>query len=83
MAVCLECGKYDALGLDAAMRKGRPFTKCPECHRGTSLDIAKMYLAATMGENYIEGFCNRHWFRDTGICGYCKMRREGVRATVP
>ena len=82
MAVCQVCGKYDALGLDAAMRKGGKFTKCPECLMGTPLDIAKMYLAATMGENYIEGFCSRHWFKDSGICGYCRMKREGIKANV-
>jgi hypothetical protein len=41
-----------------------------------------MFLAVTVGENYIEGFCNRHWFKDSGICGYCKMKREAARATV-
>ena len=76
MAICLVCGRYDNLGIEQSMKKGWVFARCPECHRGTPLDIAKVYLAQTMGEANIEGFCNEHWFKDTGICGYCRMRRE-------
>jgi hypothetical protein len=58
------------------MSKGWVFARCPECGRGIPLDILSIHLAKTIDEKYIEGFCERHWFRDSGICGYCKMRRE-------
>ena len=82
MAVCLVCGKFDDLSLEKAMGKGWVFTRCPECQRGNQLDILMMYLSRTMGEKYLDGFCERHWFKDTGICGYCKMRREGINENV-
>lgn len=77
MAVCLVCGKFADIGLKKAMGAGWVFTRCPECQRGTPLDIVVSYLSKTGTEEYLEGFCDRHWFKDTGICGYCKMRREG------
>ena len=77
MAICLVCGKYEAVGLEGAMKKGWVFARCPECQRGTPFDIAKVYLSRSIGENNITGFCNRHWFKDSGICGYCRMKREG------
>lgn len=83
MAICLVCGKYEGLGLEDAMHKGWTFARCPECQRGTAYDIAKVYLSKTMGETMISGFCNRHWFKDSGICGYCRMRREGPTQHVP
>lgn len=66
------------------MKEGWAFTKCPECQRGTSFDIISMHLAKFTPENYLEGFCPKHWFKDAGICGYCKMkRREMVGDIVP
>ena len=76
MAICLVCGKYEGVGLVPAMKKGWTFARCPECQRGTPLDIAMVYLSRSMGENNISGFCSRHWFKDRGICGYCRMRQE-------
>ena len=78
MAICLVCGKYEKLGLEESMQKGWVFIRCPECHRGTPFDIAKVYLSKTIGEENIEGFCPKHWFKDSGLCGYCRMRREGA-----
>jgi hypothetical protein len=83
LAICLVCGKYEGLGLENAMRKGWIFARCPECQRGTPYDIAKVYLSKSIGENNITGFCSRHWFKDSGICGYCRMRREGPSQHVP
>jgi len=77
LAICLVCGKYEGVGLESAMKKGWVFARCPECQRGTPFDIAKVYLANSIGENNITGFCSRHWFKDSGICAYCRMRREG------
>jgi 5-methylcytosine-specific restriction endonuclease McrA len=65
------------MGLKKAMGAGWVFTRCPECHRGTPLDIVITYLSKTGTEEYLDGFCDRHWFKDSGICGYCKMKREG------
>jgi hypothetical protein len=80
MAICLVCGKFEKLSLDEAMGKGWVFIRCPECHRGTPFDIARVYLSKTIGEENIEGFCQRHWFKDSGLCGYCRMKREGTQA---
>jgi hypothetical protein len=77
LAVCLVCGKFVDIGLKKAMGAGWVFTRCPECQRGTPLDIIVSYLSKAGTEEYLEGFCERHWFKDTGVCGYCKMRREG------
>ena len=82
MAVCLVCGKFEDVGLKKAMAEGWIFTRCPECQRGTPLDIVVTYLVKTTGENYLDGFCPRHWFKDSGICAYCKMKREGVSENV-
>lgn len=79
MAVCIVCGKYEGLDLVEAMRKDWVFIRCPECQRGTPFDIIMMYLSKTIPQEYLEGFCSRHWFKDSGVCGYCKMKREGVR----
>lgn len=76
MAVCLVCGKFDELDLKQAMSNGWTFTRCPECHRGTPFDIIATFLSKTMKEKHLEGFCSRHWFKDSGICGYCKIKRE-------
>ncbi len=76
MVVCLVCGKYLEMKVKQAMGEGWVFARCPECHRGTPYDIIATYLSKTIGEEYIEGFCERHWFKDSGICAYCKMRRE-------
>lgn len=78
MAVCLVCGKFEEIDLKKAMSGGWVFMRCPECHRGTPLDIIMAHLSKTVTEQYLDGFCPRHWFKDSGICGYCKIRREGV-----
>lgn len=75
MAVCLVCGKYADVGIKKAMGMGWVFTRCPECQRGTPFDIVMSHLSKTVGEEYLEGFCERHWFKDSGICAYCKMKR--------
>ena len=82
LAVCLVCGMLEDCDLKKAMNKGWVFAKCPECQRGTPIDILATYLAKTTNEIFLEGFCERHWFKDTGICGYCKMRRQGVMQDV-
>ena len=82
MAICLVCGKYEGVGLEEAMQRGWIFARCPECHRGTPFDIAKVYLSKTIGASNIEGFCSKHWFKDRGIYGYCRMRRESVSESV-
>lgn len=76
MAVCLVCGKFEGKDIKGSMKEGWVFARCPECHRGTPFDILATHLSKTIEEQYLEGFCDRHWFKDTGICGYCKMRRE-------
>jgi hypothetical protein len=35
------------------------------------------YLIKKTPEQFMEGFCPEHWFRDSGICAYCKMKRIG------
>ncbi len=70
------CGKYEELDLKKAMSQGWVFARCPECQRGTPFDIISIHLLKTIDAKYIEGFCERHWFKDSGICGYCKMKRE-------
>ena len=82
MALCLVCGKYEEQNLRECIKEGWVFARCPECHRGTPMDIAINYLSKSIGENNIEGFCDRHWFKDSGICGYCKMKREELRGSV-
>lgn len=82
MVVCLVCGQYEEIGIRDSMKAGWVFTRCPECHRGTPLDIAMNYLAKSMGEMNVEGFCERHWFKESGICGYCKMKREEQAGSV-
>jgi hypothetical protein len=83
LAICIVCGKFDEVDLKKAMSQGWVFAKCPECQRGIPLDILAVYLSKTMEEKYLEGYCPKHWFKDSGICGYCKMRREGVSEIVP
>jgi hypothetical protein len=82
LAICLVCGKYEGVGLEEAMERGWIFNRCPECHRGTPYDIAKVYLSKTIGASNIEGFCSKHWFKDSGICGYCRMKRERLSENV-
>jgi len=82
LAICLVCGKYEGVGLEEAMQRGWIFNRCPECHRGTPYDIAKVYLSKTIGASNIEGFCSKHWFKDRGICGYCRMKRESVSENI-
>jgi hypothetical protein len=82
LAICLVCGKYEAVKIEAATKKGWTFARCPECQRGTPLDIAMVYLSKSIGEANISGFCSRHWFKDSGICGYCRMKREGPTQNV-
>jgi hypothetical protein len=82
LALCLVCGKFDKLDLEHAMKKGWVFTRCPECHRGTPYDIARVYLSKTIGEENIEAFCVKHWFKDSGVCGYCRMKREEAQQRV-
>jgi hypothetical protein len=82
LAVCLVCGKFAEINIKKAMGAGWVFTKCPECQRGAPFDIVMSYLSRTVGEEYVEGFCERHWFKDSGICAYCKMKREGTSENV-
>jgi hypothetical protein len=77
MAACIVCGRFDDLTLKEAMNDGWVFTKCPECQRGTPLDILAVFLVKTTPEEFLQGFCTDHWFKDSGICSYCKIRREG------
>ena len=77
MATCIVCGRFDNLSLNEAMANGWTFTKCPECQRGTPLDIMAVYLAKSVPEEYLQGFCTDHWFKDSGICDYCKIKRGG------
>jgi hypothetical protein len=84
MAVCLVCGRFEEKDLQDAMNDGWVFTRCPECQRGTPFDILMMHLSKTIPEKYFEGFCPKHWFKDSGVCGYCKVkRRETVGDIVP
>lgn len=76
--MCLVCGKYEEINLKGAMGGGWVFTRCPECQRGTPFDIMAIHLSKTIPENYLEGFCPKHWFKDSGICSYCKIKRGGV-----
>jgi hypothetical protein len=78
LAVCIVCGKYEEVGLKGAMGEGWVFTRCPECQRGTPFDITAMHLVKSVPENYLEGFCPKHWFKDSGICSYCKIRRGSI-----
>jgi hypothetical protein len=82
MAVCLVCGRFDDIGMKKAMTDGWVFTRCPECHRGIPLDILTVHLSKSIPENYIEGFCPKHWFADSGVCGYCKMRRQEMSGEI-
>lgn len=75
MAVCLVCGRYDEIGLRDALSTGWVFIRCPECQRGTPFDIIAGHLIKRTPEQFIEGFCPDHWFRDSGICSYCRMKR--------
>lgn len=77
MAVCIVCGRFEDLMLKEAMNKGWIFTKCPECQRGVPLDITAVFLARNIPEEYLQAFCSDHWFKDSGICSYCKIKREG------
>lgn len=76
LAVCFVCGVFDNIKIDEAMKNGWVFTRCPECHRGIPFDIVATYLTRTVDERYLEGFCSKHWFKDSGICSYCMMKRE-------
>ncbi|MEW6604255.1 MAG: hypothetical protein AB1351_06150 [Thermoproteota archaeon] len=78
MAVCIVCGKYEEVGLKIAMGNGWVFNRCPECQRGTPFDITAMHLIKSVPEHYLEGFCPKHWFKDSGICSYCKIKRGGT-----
>jgi hypothetical protein len=80
LAVCIVCGKFEGQGLTKSMEAGWTFIRCPECQRGTPLDILAVHLAKTTPEQYLEGFCPEHWFRDSGICAYCKIRRGPMGA---
>ena len=82
MVVCLICGKYEKFGLEEAMEKQWIFTRCPECHRGFPLDILAVHLQKSIPEKYFEGFCPKHWFKDSGICAYCKIRREEMSPSI-
>ena len=75
MPVCMICGKFESLGLKEAMNCGWVIAKCPECQRGFPLDIAAMYLARSVPEEYLQAFCPEHWFKDSGVCSYCKVKR--------
>jgi len=77
LAVCLVCGRYEDVGLKGALSKGWVFIRCPECQRGTPFDILAGHLIKHSREEFVEGFCPQHWFKDSGICGYCRMRRTG------
>jgi hypothetical protein len=78
LAVCIVCGKYEEVDLKIAMGDGWVFTRCPECQRGTPFDIMAIHLTKTVPEKYLEGFCSKHWFKDSGICSYCKIRRGAM-----
>ncbi len=78
MAVCIVCGKYDEVDLKIAMGDGWVFNRCPECQRGTPFDIMAIHLIKTVPEKYLEGYCPKHWFKDSGICSYCKIRRGAM-----
>jgi hypothetical protein len=82
LAVCLVCGKFEEVDLKKAMNGGWVFVRCPECQRGTPYDIIATYLSKTVDEKNLDGFCPKHWFKDSGICAYCKMRREGTTENV-
>ncbi len=82
LAICIVCGKYEDMSLEKAMGEGWVFTRCPECQRGIPFDIIATYLSKTIPEKYTEGFCSKHWFKDSGICAYCKMKREGPSENV-
>jgi hypothetical protein len=69
------CGKFEDSALKVAMSHGWIVAKCPECQRGFPLDIAAVYLGRSMPEEYLQAFCPEHWFKDSGICAYCKVRR--------
>jgi len=75
LAVCLVCGKYEEIMLRNALAEGWVFIKCPECQRGIPFDIIASHLIKKTPEQFIEGFCPEHWFRDMGICSYCRMKR--------
>lgn len=75
LAVCIVCGKYEDTTLEKSMKAGWVINRCPECQRGFPLDIVAMHLSKSIPEKYIEGFCTEHWFKDAGICSYCKMKR--------
>lgn len=75
MAVCLVCGRYEEVGMRDALNIGWVFIKCPECQRGIPFDIIAHHLIKKTPEQFMEGFCPDHWFRDSGICSYCRMKR--------
>jgi hypothetical protein len=77
LGICIVCGKLEDAGLKDSIRNGWVFTKCPECQRGIPLDIIVMHLLKSTPEEYVQGFCHEHWFRDSGICSYCKFKRYG------
>ena len=83
MAICIVCGKVEDSGLKDSMRNGWVFTKCPECQRGFPFDIIAMYLSKSTPEEYMQGFCQEHWFKDSGICSYCKIKRQGSVDSTP
>jgi hypothetical protein len=57
---------------------GWVFVKCPECQRGIPFDIIIGHLIKRTPEEIVQGFCPQHWFRDSGICSYCMMRRTAT-----
>jgi hypothetical protein len=71
----LVCGRFQQLGLAGALNAGWVFIRCPECQRGIPFDIVAGHLIKSTREEFIEGFCPDHWFKESGICSYCRMRR--------
>lgn len=57
------------------MNAGWVFIRCPECQRGIPFDIVAGHLIKSTRQEFIEGFCPDHWFRESGICSYCRMKR--------
>jgi hypothetical protein len=69
---------FEEVGIREGLRRGWVFIKCPECQRGIPFDIIAGHLIKKTPEVIIQGFCPQHWFRDSGICSYCMMRRTAA-----
>ncbi|MEO9320961.1 MAG: hypothetical protein ABI361_09825 [Nitrososphaera sp.] len=80
MAVCIVCGRFDETDLRSALNYGWVFLRCPECQRGIPFDIIAGHMVKRGKEALVQGFCPDHWFRDTGICAYCRAKRTGPNA---